>query len=369
MFTTAKPHSFQSSSNSNATRPARTPSHPPISYPLGSNSHASQSSISVASTSSQNARSSCQNLMHWLSRHSTQSSVSSTKPASKDAEKKPRPSIELVCNARSGVLGTGATVVKTPQDALRDSRVRTTFDGKSQELNLNLPRTASPPGSIHSRHSGSSQSSSRKAGSVKDAPLQDFMSAIESHSPPVPLAPLPQEEEKQPDATFTPPNPARSSTQPPRPTRELPPPPSPSIAPSQRSSSSTKSKPEVDESPESVPPLPKPAAATPKVPPFKAILMSDVPRTVVDRAQTIVTLETCTTTYKTTFETLTSRPSHLATYLVSLLERSPRISAASSVYSTDSSDEYSDHGNSLKSGFRSRSPTNIRIFLDRSSAP
>lgn len=128
-------------------------------------------------------------------------------------------------------------------------------------------------------------------------------------------------------------------------------------------------------------PLPPPPSSenTPTFsvqPPFEPLLMSAPPSCPVDPAKTIVTLETCTDTYRTTLQTLTARPSHLANFLLSLLVSA---SETSSVYSgTSDPPPPAEKGppNALLQGSLSslRGQTHqsvpvIHIFLDRASAP
>jgi hypothetical protein len=350
MLASSKPHSFQAPGSSTM-RPARTPSHPPISYPLDSSRPASQSSTSLDSTQSQ--RSSRQNLMHWLSRHSTQSSISSSKSA-KQPEQKPIRSIELLSTARSGALGSGATIVRTPQDALRASHVRTSVEGESREELCSTPESTGS----HSRQSRSS-TSSRRADERKPSHYPSSLPI--DNSPPLPPVPLPEEESAPMTPSY---RDERASLQPPRPTRDIPPPPSPKASSSVRSSLKLKLSHEDEH--DRVPPLPTYTPASSKPPPFDPILLSELPHSGVDRSRLIITLETCTTTFKTTFKTLTSRPSHLAEYLTSLPNQSPRISAASSVYSTES-----DTGSAYPGAHQgpSHGVSNMILFLDRPSAP
>jgi hypothetical protein len=98
-----------------------------------------------------------------------------------------------------------------------------------------------------------------------------------------------------------------------------------------------------------------------------------VPPAAIDFSKVLVTLETCTATHRTTFNTLTSRPSHLASYLKSLfsdtgeeldLEASPPPSS----HAENSSFNSIFHNHLASSGLLSPSAYNVHIFLDRASA-
>ena len=119
-----------------------------------------------------------------------------------------------------------------------------------------------------------------------------------------------------------------------------------------------------------VPPLPAAAVQTPPQAPFSAILVSAPLSGSVDPTKIIVSLETSTATHRTTMSTLTSRPSHLASYLLGLLPSSE--ADTRSVYSTtsevDSSFNSIFHHHLASSGALHAS-TNLHVFLDRPSAP
>ena len=98
---------------------------------------------------------------------------------------------------------------------------------------------------------------------------------------------------------------------------------------------------------------------------------------VADRKKVIVTIETCTETFKVTLGTLCSRPSFLASYLHSQLPPpspvTPCVEDEASVYSRQSGAEDSFHSifrNHLTtSGLLPLSSPGMHIFLDRPSAP
>jgi len=163
---------------------------------------------------------------------------------------------------------------------------------------------------------------------------------------------------------------------PPRPTRAVPVPPVPAPSIARRSSLKIISPPESEYSPP-VPPLPCNVTPSPPQPPFEPILVSPVPTNAIDPTKIIVSLETSTTTHRTTLSTLTSRPSYLSTYLTSLLPRSKRDSDADSVHSDMSAVSDNTHSpfNSVfhnhltSSGLLPASTSTMHVFLDRPSAP
>jgi hypothetical protein len=327
-------------------RTTHTPHPPSISYPVHPQSTIIPP-VSPPSTPPHSRRPSISNPMPWLSRTSTQSSIpyAPSKPT-RISEPKLVRSIELVSQQRSGILGTGATIVRTPDEALRETGVRLTFDGKGKDAEK-LPSRKSG----ESRRSRSSEGRTRE----KRPSLDEY-----PHSPPLPPLPMPEDEELEllePEPVVEPPK------APPRPNRTPP-------APSLRSSLKAKSTAPSDESSQ-VPPLPANISASPVPPPFRPILVSDVPTGAVDPSKIIVTLDTCTATYRTALDTLRSRPSHLSGYLSSLCLASERASVSSSVYSTSTaSDDMSVYRHHLASqGLLSQASFSIHLFLDRPSAP
>ncbi|KAJ3736295.1 hypothetical protein DFJ43DRAFT_989286 [Lentinula guzmanii] len=294
--------------------------------------------------------------MGWLSRHSTQSSVSSFykgnkngSSAASESQHKPARSIELVSNARHGPLGSGATVVRTPEEALHDSGV----DNKPLIQRSSSSPISNPPRPTLQR-SATSGSKPLESPPLPAIPIDHCESSIGSEDD--------DYEEDNNDILTA----SAGLSWPTPPSTAMPLPPTPSV-PSLRSSLKTKSRSSVDVF--RVPALPAHVAQSAPQPPFEPVLMSDVPSEVVDPSTVLVTVETSTTSYKTTFKTLTSRSSQLASYLCSLFPRPRRDSDASSVYST-ASDDISTYRNHLASqGLLPQAPVNIHIFLDRPSAP
>jgi hypothetical protein len=235
--------------------------------------------------------------------------------------------------AASSNEGYGAQVVSTPEEALRQSNI-----------------AMGPYGRI-------------EFSPERDRPRYSFDSPLEAEplrNSPLPPIPSEPDEDFAQGESFN--DDAASSS-------------NPIPVPSKLSHRSPSLK--LDESLPQVPPLPQSHALppTPLPPAFNPILLSDVPGPHVDRSKVTVTLETCTVTYRTTLDTLISRPSYLSTYLLSLFPRD-RKESVSSVYSTDSRrDALSVLQHHMTSEGLIPSPPsrptnpNIHIFLDRPSAP
>ncbi|KAJ7507878.1 hypothetical protein B0H11DRAFT_1705523 [Mycena galericulata] len=328
-------------------RPTHTP---PVSYnPTSCLEPAPSSPLSP--TTSRGRRPSISNPMHWLSRNSTQSSVGSTKPTRISEPKLIRSdrSVEIL-SPRAGILGSGATVVRTPDEALRDTRVRLNHDGHASE------REQAEEGQVVEYHSPSSDSSSEEEEDEIPSPPD---------SPPLP--PLPSDPEEKLafhfDAT-TQPLSMPLSMPPPRPVRAVPITPTLVLRPSLKSTRAES----VDASPV-VPALPANISSSPSPPPFNPILVSEAPSPTVDRSRIIVSLETCTATYRTTLDTLSSRPSFLSSYIASLFGRRRSDSVASSVYSTASDDMSTYRRHLTSQGLLPQSSSSVHIFLDRPSDP
>ncbi|KAG5342551.1 hypothetical protein C0989_000679 [Termitomyces sp. Mn162] len=275
------------------------------------------------------------NTMHWLSRNSQSSAPA--KPT-RISEPKLIRSNELLTQPRSGTLGSGATVVRTPDEALRETRVRLTYDGK--------PDTG-PPNSEEQRTRNSITSHKiLTSASLLPSPATSA-SELSLASPPLPKLDVEELE----------------ALKPPRPTRVPPSVPSASL----RSSLKPRPVQQVDDV-TTVPSLPAhlPTAAAP--PPFQPILVSEVPTDTVDHSKIIVTIETSTASHKTTLETLKSRPSHLSEYLRSLFPPD-RTSVPSSVHSHASDDLLVYRRHLISQGLLSQASFSVHLFLDRPSTP
>ncbi|KAJ7781180.1 hypothetical protein B0H16DRAFT_1404449 [Mycena metata] len=329
--------------------------YPPVSYNLPPH-EVNASSHSPTTSTSRGRRPSISNPMHWLSRNSTQSSVTSVKQA-RISEPKLIHSLELP-SSRAGVLGSGATVVRTPDEALRATRVRLTYDGFGEQQDRQSgeqERAEEHTQEIEYRSpSTSTDSSSSEDEDEIPSPLD---------SPPLPPVPSEDKSSFPHDAPPTP----QAFTFPPRPNRAVPTVPGLALRPSLK----TRRTESVDASSALVPALPANIPAIPAPPAFNAILLSDIPPLIADRSRIIVSLETCTATYKTTLDTLSSRPSFLSSYIASLFGRRRSDSLASSVYSTDSAAEdrsaYRQH--LASQGLLPQSSSSVHIFLDRPSEP
>ncbi|KAH6914850.1 hypothetical protein BKA70DRAFT_556616 [Coprinopsis sp. MPI-PUGE-AT-0042] len=316
-------------------------------------------STSVPNSQSHGKRPSLATTMNWLSRTPNTANVpyAPSKPV-KISEPKLVRGIDNLTHPRNGALGTGATVVRTPDEALRETGVRGP-DAKS-------PTT--PKGSKYKKE--------KKASISKT--IGYTPGGFPLNSPPLPPLPTAESDEERilsssdydPRASPSPKRPPLTTARsmPTAPTvGPVPVPRSPSLRPSLKIRSTLSTSDEAV-----VPPLP----SVPPSPchPFKPILMSDLPKLPVDPEKVVITIETCTATYKTTLETVKSRPSYLSRYLDSLLAQHRSNSSASSVYSSDNqrdgSDAHSVFSNQQQGFLVSNRPfSNIHIFLDRPSAP
>ncbi|RDX55597.1 hypothetical protein OH76DRAFT_1468827 [Lentinus brumalis] len=311
--------------------------------------------------------------MTWLTRASSSASIHSlpyapSRPVRISEPRFANP-VEALTLPRSGVLGGGATVVRTPQEALAGPRA----SASSPDL-LASPSVRSPsPGRLSEREH------------------EDYDGLDRPDSPPLPPIPdsdMEYVEEEQEDAEEAEADsdtvdwhqsaPMPALAHPPPPTR--PPPSLPSIsdfdselAPVRAMSPSSRArsvKSPLDCFP-SVPPLPAGVLTSRPQSPFGAILVSPAPNSSPDPAKIIVSLETSTATHRTTMSTLVSRPSHLASYLVGLFPSAEN--DTHSVYSTAS--EVDSSFNSIfnhhlaSTGILAQASTNLHIFLDRPSAP
>ncbi|KAG5638193.1 hypothetical protein H0H81_001290 [Sphagnurus paluster] len=351
MLNSTKPHS-------SPPRATRTPQPPPISYPLAASRPTSQATVLATPLSPKKIppharKPSLSNTMHWLSRTSTQSSSSPYAPSKPTRISEPKliRSIDLVSHTRSGTLGSGATIVRTPDEALRETGVRLTHDGKARD-------PSASPGATRSRSSISSEK----------APSLDNITP--PTSPPLPPLPLSGDTETDIRDVGT-----SEAPRQPRPTRAPPAAPlltpspvhSPPNSPPLRPSLKMKSSQNTEEG--HLPPMPTNNFPYPAPPAFRPILVSEIPTGAVDPSKIIVTLETSTAAHKTTLETLRSRPSHLSEYL-SFIFPSEQGSTTSSIYSVESDDHMSTYRHHLTSqGLLPQASFSIHIFLDRPSNP
>ena len=322
-------------------------------------------------TKTKSRRPSVASPMNWLARTSSNASTQSVPYAPSRPVRISEPRfadpVEAYRAPRSGILGTGATVVRTPQEALAGPRASTS----TPDLHSRV-RSPSP---VHSAilEFAEDDDTIERAASPPLPPIPDDVSdAVER----MPETEAEADEDLDTDDDQLAPLPV--STHPPAPTRA--PPSLPSIpdfhsdlepAPPVRSVSPLRrNKSPLDYFPP-VPPLPSSALPTPPQSPFQAILVSPVPNGSLDPSRIIVSLETSTATQRTTMSTLISRPSHLASYLLGLFPSTEEDTR--SVYSTasdvDSSFNSIFNHHLASSGILKHASTNLQIFLDRPSAP
>ncbi|EPT03773.1 hypothetical protein FOMPIDRAFT_1028617 [Fomitopsis schrenkii] len=307
----------------------------------------------------------------WLTRTSTNSSSHSipytpSKPV-RISEPKFLNGFDAFATQRSGQLGAGAIIVKTPQEALVGSRCFSPFHTELEPDEDQVVR-------------------------------QEEQGQHRAHSPPTrpespPLPPIPPESPVEPETPC--------SHTPPRPTRPVPecPVECPSVSPSVSECSTTSA---YTGSPEScatltasplrpslktrspqttvyapdsppVPALPENLSCSPPQAEFDAILLSPPLSDHVDPSKVLVSLETSSTTHRTTLGTLMSRSSFLSSFLKGLIPVRRRDSDATSVYSeaseADSSFNSIFHQHLASSGLLSQVSTTMHVFLDRPSAP
>jgi hypothetical protein len=284
--------------------------------------------------------------MTWLNRSSSSTSIRSAPHAApkptRISEPKVGSSLEQFNSHRSGLLGSGATIVRTPQEALSTSihgfelisedgveRDILSQDTEKNDSRLLPPLPPSPP--LPPLPDFPDAAGVRQSGSPASVPLSNHVPHPRSSG------------STSSAARFSPSRPTLLAH---------------SRAPSR-----------------SIPSLPADTDLIPPPPPFEAILLSPIPDGAFDPSKLIVTLETCTTTYRTLLRSLVSRPSHLSRYITSLL--SP-VSETASIYSNVSDASSVQRSNGFNSVFRDHlatsgilppSSTGIHVFLDRPSAP
>ncbi|KAG0709699.1 hypothetical protein DFH29DRAFT_820046 [Suillus ampliporus] len=333
----------------------------PISYPTATElalNHFSLSSslVSPPSTPPRGHKPSISKPMIWLTRNT--SSSSNTSPHNIPAAPKPirisEPrfdgSLEIFNIKRSGPLGSGAMVVRTPREALSGTSVLF----------------------------GVEDDGGQRESVFETSPEEGMGLPALLDNPPPPPSKLPLQLSTTPIPTPTNNSssslPVKETSTPPCPTRPPPPPPPVSSSTTLRPAIKARTSRSLADNLPPVPPLPVNVSATPPQPPFEPILLSPVPSSAIDPSKIIVTIETSSATHRTTLRTLISRPSYLSSYVTSLL---PRKSIAASLYSNasdiselpDNSFNAMFHDHLASSGFISQSSLNIHVFLDRPSAP
>ncbi|KZW04236.1 hypothetical protein EXIGLDRAFT_20628 [Exidia glandulosa HHB12029] len=102
--------------------------------------------------------------------------------------------------------------------------------------------------------------------------------------------------------------------------------------------------------------------------------MSKIPTQVIDRSQVLVTIETASLSLKTTYDTLTSRPSHLSTFLRNTIQTpddgevvQEGLSSASTDATSPFRSLFQDH--LVAAGVLPETTHSVHIFLDRPSEP
>jgi hypothetical protein len=269
--------------------------------------------------------------MSWLSRSSsTHSTTSHSKPST-------------IPSIKHRNFDSGVTVVRTPQEALSGSGVTVECSSDQEKDEEEQMEEQVEEEEVHH----TTEPATSRADHHSEAP-----SVPPAYSPPRSSLPL---SKSTPSLPLKDPAHSTRSTRPSQhhPQKKLPPPPLSTLFPA-------------------VPSFPA-QLATPTTPaPFECVLLTPVSPNVMDFSKVLVTLETCTATHRTTFGTLTSRPSHLANYLSSLFsDRDDELSqdAMSSTSGTENGSFNSIFHNHLAaSGLLSQSTYHVHIFLDRASA-
>ena len=326
-----------------------TRSHPTISYPKPLTDYPpdihSQPQKSMSLGSQRGRRPSLGGRMSWLSRTpSTGSQTRSARPSHSKSS-----SVGTITHT---TFGPAITIVRTPQEALAGSGVsvdcpldqageeRHGIDGEIYEED--------EEGEILSEPTDQTDSHAEQS----ETPL-----VPPAYSPPRPSFPL---SKSTPSLPLKDPNATRSARSP-----RLPP-----SVPDHAQVTQKKLPPPLSTLFPAVPSLasfPNPSSP----PPFDCILLSPAPPSAIDFSKLLVTLETCTVTHRTTFGTLTSRPSRLASYLKSLFsdvdeELDPEGDSLSSQAENGSFNSIF-HNHLTSSGLLSPSAFNVHIFLDRAS--
>jgi hypothetical protein len=292
--------------------------------------------------------------MSWLTRSS---STNSHEPPIRSSHSNP----STVRHIKHGTLGSGVTIVRTPQEALAGSGVAVECVS-GQEID-------------HEEEEDSDRAEDEDHEETEGEELEDnegetHQVRVEQAETPVPPAYSPPRL-SLPLSKSTPTLPLKDAHRV-RPTR--PPPPLPSAPDSAVLFQKKLPPPPLSTQFPTVPPIPAHLSPPSTPPPFGCILLSPVPPNAIDFSKVLVTLETCTATHRTTFNTLISRPSHLANYLKSLfaeVDDESDVADSASLYSRTENGSFSSifHNHLTSSGLLSPSSFNVHIFLDRASAP
>ena len=312
---------------------------PSISYPIPlseypSNLH-SPPPQQMSIRSHRGRRPSLPSPMSWLTRSSSTSSYAPTIRSSHSKS-------SSVGTIRHGNLGPaiGVTIVRTPQEALAGTGVSV------ESLSEQGEDYEEDEGEIQSEPADQTDSHAEQSETPSVPPAYSPPRSSLPLSKSTPSLPLKDPQSTRSIRSRPSPPPSAQLTQ-----KKLPPPPLSTLFPA-------------------VPPLanfPNPSSP----PPFDCILLSPTPPSAIDFSKLLVTLETCTATHRTTFGTLTSRPSRLASYLKSLFsdtdeELDPEADPLSP-QAEDGSFNSIFHNHLTSSGLLSPSAFNVHIFLDRAS--
>ncbi|KAF8261381.1 hypothetical protein EI94DRAFT_1833333 [Lactarius quietus] len=293
--------------------------------------------------------------MSWLTRSS---STNSHAPPIRISHSKS----STISHIKHGTLGSGVTIVRTPQEALAGSGV--SVDTVSdQEFDHEEAEDSDPAEHEHEHEEDEGEE-------LEDDEGETHQVRVEQAERPVPPAYSPPRS-SLPLSKSTPTLPLKDAHRV-RPTRR--PPPIPSAQDAAVLSQKKLPPPPLSSQFPTVPTIPAHLSPPSTPPPFGCILLSPVPPNAIDFSKVLVTLETCTATHRTTFNTLMSRPSHLANYLKSLfaeVDDESDLTDSASLYSRTENGSFSSifHNHLTSSGLLSPSSLNVHIFLDRASAP
>jgi hypothetical protein len=329
----------------------RTPS---ISYPIPlteyPSPHTSPTQPSMSVKSHRGRLPSISGPMSWLTRSSSTGSHSHSTRAT-------HVKAASIGSIKHGPHGTGVTIVRTPQEALAGSGVSVDYPSDQENEHGELVEgnrlaeededgIEGEDGEMNSEPADQDDSHAEQSETPSVPPAYSPPRSSLPLSKSTPSLPLKDTQSGRPNRP-PPPPPTASDVQ-----KKLPPPPLSTLFPA-------------------VPPLSAHLPNPSSPPPFDCILLSPVPPSAIDFSKLIVTLETCTATHRTTFSTLTSRPSRLATYLRSLFsdideELDPEAASLSSPAENGSFHSIFHH-HLTSSGLLSPSTYNVHIFLDRAS--
>jgi hypothetical protein len=362
------------------------------------------------------------NTMSWLTRSTSSPSQHSTVPYAK-AAKPIRISEPRLFDARVSPLGSGAIVVRTPQEALAYSDVPVQPSPQSDEQPVaddmaEVDESAIPeaesPGFFGLRHEPEPEESASEYGDEGDDEVEEDVE--EDHTTRMPRHSGGESSEGHhvPPA-YSPPRPtlplSRSTpclaTKPAPPLRPCPPVPVFEATVAPLKIKNTSPPPSVFAKPPPPPTIPAYITTPSPQAHFDCIQLSDVSHESIhgplDPSRVIVTVETSSASHRTTLATLTSRPSHLGTHLLMLLTPSAEgrdeqhegnrndddddDDMSLRTRGDDDDDEYSDRESLMPSIFKNHlaasglllpSPmahartmpvTRMHVFLDRPSEP